>query len=522
MLVEDLLKILGGVSLFLLGMAQLSSGLKDWAGNSIKYFIQKSAKSKWQGLLWGFGLTALVQSSSAISIAMIGFVNAGMLHLENAVYLIYGSNIGTSATAWLVSQFGLNINIEKYALAMMIVGSFAQFFLKKKKQRALAQAVMGFGLVFFAIAWLRSHLLIYVDQISWLNQYPVWMYILLAIFSTMLLQSSSSVIAMVITLASTGVIPFITAIYMIVGANIGTTSTAWMASLNASPNAKRLAWMHICFNLIWGTCLILLIKLFHTPLLQGLTYLPQHLALAIFDTVQNTLGILIFLPFTAFFIRFLKKRFVQAVEQEATLKFIKMEFLQQPELALKMVTQELQRIQQMFVKFSHHFWQLHPMAEEDYFTQRQIFENLLNETSRFIQEIHFEEANHNNIHLTQALRVCAYFTEILEIMDELTGDFPQVQYLSVHNQEKIKIYFEGIHQYFKTMLLANVTTKDLDNNLKILVEEYRNIKQSILDEARAAHVELEKLADYLEFIQQARRVTQRMYKAELFLKTLVI
>ncbi len=110
---------------------------------------------------------------------------------------------------------------------------------------------------------------------------------------------------------------------------------------------------------------------------------------------------------------------MQAVEQEATLKFIKMEFLQQPELALKMVTQELQRIQQMFVKFSHHFWQLHPMAEEDYFTQRQIFENLLNETSRFIQEIHFEEANHNNIHLTQALRVCAYFTEILEIMDAM-------------------------------------------------------------------------------------------------------
>jgi len=266
MIREMLFGTLGGLGLFLYGMMQMSDGLKKVAGQRLKAILKSMTKTRLSGFFIGAFITALVQSSSATTVMVIGFVNAGLLTLTQAIPVIIGTNVGTTATAWLVSISGVGaFKITAYALPAVAVGFVMQVFSKRKVIKDLGQILIGFGILFIGIGFMKDSFAPLKDServhaaLIWFGNYPI-LAVLAGAVITMMLQSSSASIAMIQVMAVSGafgndwhqvllvVIPFI------LGDNIGTTITAQLAALQTNRNARRAAWAHTMFNVI-GACI---------------------------------------------------------------------------------------------------------------------------------------------------------------------------------------------------------------------------------------------------------------------------
>ncbi|MHC4645882.1 MAG: Na/Pi cotransporter family protein [Planctomycetota bacterium] len=266
MVIDMILGTVGGLGLFLYGMTQMSSGLKKVAGQKLKSLLRSMTERRITGFLVGAGVTALIQSSSATTVMIVGFVNAGLLTLKQAIPVIIGTNVGTTATAWLVSISGLEaFKITAYALPAVGVGFGLQVFGKTRTLKDIGQILLGFGILFIGINFMKVTFSPLEESqkvqaaLIWFGGYPL-LAVLAGTIITMLLQSSSASIAMIQMLAVSGafgrdwdrvllmVIPFI------LGDNIGTTITAQLAALRTNLSARRAAWAHTMFNVI-GACI---------------------------------------------------------------------------------------------------------------------------------------------------------------------------------------------------------------------------------------------------------------------------
>ena len=253
---------IGGLGLFLFGMGLMSEGLKKAAGQKLKKILGSMTRNRILGCLVGAGTTALIQSSSATTVMVIGFVSAGLLTLAQAIPVIIGTNIGTTATAWLVSISGIEaFKITSYALPAVAIGFAMQMLSKKQTVKNVGQILIGFGILFIGIGFMK-------DAFGGIEQNPriqellikaadnPILAILAGILITMVIQSSSASVASIQLLAAGGAfgtdwhIALNIAIPFILGSNIGTTITAQLAAIGANTNARRAAWAHTTFNLI--------------------------------------------------------------------------------------------------------------------------------------------------------------------------------------------------------------------------------------------------------------------------------
>jgi phosphate:Na+ symporter len=299
-------KLTGGLCLFLYGMKVMSDGIQHAAGDRMQRALNFMTKNRFIGVLTGIVVTALVQSSSAVSVMLVSFVNAGLLTLTQSIGVIMGANIGTTTTAWIVSLIGFEIDISTLALPAIGVG-FIMGSVKWKHQD-LGRAFMGFGFLFLGLQFLTNALptvspesLVFVRRISNLGFLSVLIGVGIGTAVTLLMHSSAATITLVITLAWGGVINFEMASAMILGANIGTTIDAIMAAIGTKTAAKQTALVHVLFNVV-GSIIALI---FFTPLIRLVDLLvpgdPLGVSiaahLAMFHTVFNILGTLIFLPF---------------------------------------------------------------------------------------------------------------------------------------------------------------------------------------------------------------------------------
>ncbi len=259
---EMIFGTVGGLGLFLFGMSLMSEGLKKAAGQRLKNILESMTKRAPVAFLVGAGVTALVQSSSATTVMVVGFVNAGLLTLKQAIAVVIGTNVGTTATAWLVSISGIGaLKISAYALPLVGVGFLMGALGKTRRAKNIGQIMLGFGILFLGVDFMKGAFADIrgstqvQDLFQTLATYPV-LAILAGAVMTMLLQSSSAAIAIVQAMAMGGafggdwqravgvVVPFV------IGSNIGTTITAQLAALQANLNSRRTAWAHTMFNLI--------------------------------------------------------------------------------------------------------------------------------------------------------------------------------------------------------------------------------------------------------------------------------
>ncbi len=300
-----ILDILGGLGLFLVAMQMITDGLKALVAGKLRAMLRRWSGSRWRSVGTGALITALVQSSGAVTVAVIGFVNAGILSLSQALGIVFGANIGTTVTAWLVALAGFEWSITSLALPFVGVGAGLRLMVGDERGRGLATALVGFGLFFLGLAYLKQGFGAIESGIELADLRlggagGVLVMLLVGFAVTVLMQSSSASIALVITAASAGVLSLPLAAAAVIGANVGTTSTAALAALVATPAARRVAAGHIFFNLVTGLVALAMLPVMlwaveRTEALIGRGSSPA-LALALFHTVFNVLGVALLLP----------------------------------------------------------------------------------------------------------------------------------------------------------------------------------------------------------------------------------
>ena len=341
--------IIAGIAIFLIGMHYMENGFKLFSGGALENILEKFTSTTPKAIGTGFLATAIVQSSSLVSVIIISFLSAELMGLTSAVGVVFGSNIGTTTTAWLVSSLGLKIKIAHYALPMLIFGVIMQFS-KQNTYKGLGSVLIGLGFIFLGIAYMKEgfetlkeglHLAEYAME----GYLGVFVYILMGIIATVIIQSSSATMAIIITALATGQIDYINALSLAIGANIGTTVTAVLGALASNKNGKRLAVAHLIFNLITGIIAIVFIYQlkdlvdFLSPLLS-IAETDDAMKLALFHTIFNVIGVLAVVPFIKYLVRFLETLFCSKEQDRGQPKYLTDEVMEIPASALEAIRKE--------------------------------------------------------------------------------------------------------------------------------------------------------------------------------------
>ncbi len=354
MTIAGALNFLGGIGLFLLGMRLMTDGLTTAAGDTLRVILSAATRSRARAILSGILITTLVQSSSAVVFTTIGFVNASLLALPQAVGVIFGSNLGTTLTSWIVALIGFNLDLQVIALPAIGIGMAISVALGKGQYGALGRAIAGFGLFFMGIDVLKDAFDGVGDVIDlhrWAGEgvLNLLLFVLIGIVLTVIIQSSSAALTVILTATAGGLIPLTAAAAMVIGANVGTTSTALFAVFDATAAARRAAMSHVIFNLVVAlvSFVLLLPLLWVVHVIAQLIGSQDQLAmsLAIFHTLVNLLGIMVMWPLTPRLVAWLETRFRTLEEDESRPRFMDRNVQAAPSLALDALAQELHRMQ---------------------------------------------------------------------------------------------------------------------------------------------------------------------------------
>jgi phosphate:Na+ symporter len=354
--VAELASLIGGIGLFLLGMRQMSDGLKAAAGEQLKTALGQWTSSRRRGFVTGLVVTALVQSSSAVIVALIGFVNAGLLSLPQAVWVVFGANVGTTMTGWLVALIGVKIKMEALALPLIGIGMALRLASNRARIGAIGMAITGFGLFFLGVDILQKAFAAFGDtvDVSALPVDPVAaiaIFVGLGFFLTVITQSSSAALVIVLTAAAGDAVSLTYAAAAVIGTNIGTTSTALLATIGATPNARRVAAAHIVFNVMAAAIALALLPV----LLRGIETLREGMGLgsdpattlALFHTAFNLLGVAAIWPLSDALLRYLQRSFRSPVEDLAAAQHLDANLLAVPELSLAGLVLETNRLSEL-------------------------------------------------------------------------------------------------------------------------------------------------------------------------------
>lgn len=346
---QTAISLLGGLGMFLYGMTIMGEGLQKAAGSKLKKIIEMLTSNVVMGVLVGTVVTGIIQSSSATTVMVVGFVNAGIMTLSQAIGVIMGANIGTTVTAQLVS-----FSLEDIAPIALGIGIIFYMFTSKEKTKQVAEILIGFGLLFTGMEFMKeaveplSELESFRNALLFLSKNPI-LGILAGFAITGIVQSSSASMGMLIALASQGLVPITAALPILYGDNIGTCVTSLISSLGASRNAKRAAVMHLSFNVI-GTLLFMIVL--NKPIVAVVQYLdPANTARQIANahTLFNLINVIILLPFSKYIVK-LAERLVPVKEEEIelatanTTKYLDERMFETPSIALGNTVQEVVRM----------------------------------------------------------------------------------------------------------------------------------------------------------------------------------
>jgi phosphate:Na+ symporter len=341
----------GGIGLFLLGMGLMTDGLKLAAGPALERIIASSTQTRIRGLASGMLVTALVQSSSAVTVAAIGFVNAGLLSLSQALWVLFGANVGTTMTGWLVALVSMKFKIEALALPLIGLGMILRLTGEGERRGAAGMAIAGFGVLFLGIDLLKEAFSGLSTDFSLPQDQGVidtFQQVGIGIVLTVLMQSSSAALAVALTAAQGGLLTAHGAAAVVIGANIGTTATALIAAMGATSSAKRAAGAHIFFNLLTGLVALLLLPWlvdFLALLRDGLGMEAAPAAeLALFHTVFNIMGVILIWPIADRVTRFLEARFKTAEEDEGKPRHLDKTVQAVPAMGLEALEREVRHM----------------------------------------------------------------------------------------------------------------------------------------------------------------------------------
>jgi len=457
--------LLGGLGIFFFGMKFMSDGLQAVAGDVIRKIINSITANRFMAVGVGLLVTCIIQSSSVTTVMTVGFVNAGLMNLTQAIGVIFGANIGTTITGWIIS-----VKVDKYGLLLVGLGFIPGLFSKSEKWQHLGKSVLGIGLVFLglqimsgAFAPLRENQA-FLDSIAYFSGENYGAYIasiMMGCLLTMIVQSSSAMLGITMALATSGIIPYHTAVSLVLGENIGTTITAILASIGANVNAKRAARAHACFN-IFGVLIMLTWLPYYFEFIDYLIpldprfsapdgtvpHVGQHIALA--HTFFNLSATILFLPFINQLAKFVTKITPDKMEKEVPhllvlgdpMNMLPAASMAQAESELKKMKEVIERM----YKLNKEFW----MAEEydpkklakiiDY---ERITDNIHKEITVFLCYVMEKPMSHHQSEQIQAM---------IKIADELESVADYIERLATYRERfkgKDKIEGESRTEFFQ-------------------------------------------------------------------------
>lgn len=489
MKITDFFSLLGGLALFLYGMQMMSNGLEAAAGNRMKQILEKLTANRFLGVLVGAGITAVIQSSSATTVMVVGFVNSGMMTLRQAVWIIMGANIGTTITGQLIA-----LDIGEIAPLLAFAGVALIMFSKKKKVHHIGLIVAGLGVLFIGMGMMSSSMMPLRESESFISlmtkfSNPV-LGILAGMIFTAIIQSSSASVGILQALAASGLIGLDSAVFVLFGQNIGTCITAVIASIGTTKNAKRTTIIHLLFNVI-GTTIFTIICVFLslTSWVESFTPGNAPAQIANMHTLFNIVTTLLLLPFgnqlAALAIKILPEK-----QEEEAVGVMHLEFIHPMEqkrdtqigtsaIAVTSITNELNR-----------------MLDMAKLNVRKSFEAVKSESTFLLEEVREREEYIDYLNK----EISKYISKVL-ITESNPSDS---QYMSAlfkvcGNLERIGDHAMNICEYTKMIEKQGIT---FSKEVQVELDEMQEICQEALDTLSKMKLNDRQAMDYIEKIEQ--------------------
>ncbi len=483
-IVEILMKVVGGLGIFLLGMKHMSEGMQAVAGEGLRRMIGAVTNNRIFACIMGTLVTCIVQSSSVTTVMVVGLVNGSFMTLRQAIGVIMGANIGTTITGWI-----LVLKIGKYGLPMLGVAALFYLFSRKDKLRYLAMTIMGIGMVFFGLELMSGGfkpLRTMPEFVEWFHRFSADNYLgvlkcaAAGCILTMIVQSSSATLGITIGLAEAGMIPYSTAAALVLGENIGTTITALLASLGANTNARRAAYSHAIFNVIgvlWVTAIfgyyIGVVKFamggLNFDLLKVVdgseVYPHMRAGIAATHTIFNVVNTLLFLPLLPLLAKLVTFMLPDKdVKEVPHLSYLNVRMLDTPAIAIKQSHDEIVRMGQGTIKMMQ--WLRSALQGED-------------DQQRDKELFHREEI----LDVVQK--------EVVEFLSNMvTGNVPQEIMVDVRQQLRMSDEYESLSDYITAIMKLKLKLKQ--NGL------------ALSEEGSAGLISLhDKVYAFLEHVQKA-------------------
>lgn len=521
----------GGLALFMLAMILLTDGLKSAAGGGLKRLLERWTSSPARGVAAGALVTALVQFSGAVTIAAIGFVNAGVLTLRQALGVIYGTNVGTTLTGWLVSLVGFGFRIETFALPTIAVGVLLRLAAPGRRVQGAGNAIAGLGLFFLGLSILRDAFGAVAESYgATLAPEAGWpTYLLVGFVATVLTQSSSAAIAIILIAAAGGLVGLESAAAAVIGANIGTTSTAAVAALKATSSAKRLAAGHVAFNVLTGVVALALLPamLWAVGLAaRGLDLEGRPAAfLALFHTAFNLLGVALMLPLTGRLAAVLERMFRSAEEDLARPQHLDATLTTTPTLAVAALREELARVRALVASLALSAVTEPSAAGPPTERRAEAIRSLSAAAFEFVSAVRGESMTRDVAdELARSLRIARYLDEAARLTPEVAALRAHPAWAALTDAERAAVAPLWEHA-IQCIGLASRAPDGADHDaerqaaLARFEQAYERAKATLLSAAVARRFDVETADALLDRLSLARRAVQQLVKADRLLRT---
>ena len=497
-----IIAFVGGLGMFIYGMQIMAQGLENAAGNRMKSLLGILTKNKFFGVLLGAAVTAIIQSSSATTVMVVGFVNAGIMNLTQAMGVIMGANIGTTITGWLVSsvEWAEFLSPQTLAPVAIMIGVIVMMTGKRHSTRDVSNIILGFGLLFVGISTMSAAVSplresdAIRDLFVNLGGNP-FLGILVGALVTAVIQSSSASVGILQSLASAGLVPFGAAIYIIMGQNIGTCVTAILSGMGAKKNAKTAALMHLLFNII-GTVIFSTVVIVYMMAVQPIWASGRisQTQISMVHTIFNIVTTVLLFPLSDWIVKLAKKIGGVKEEEEQSTLHLDERMLETPAIAIPSMRSEIVRMGRE--------------VEEALEISKHIFVTKRPEDIARLREIE-NEVDTLSAGLTDyAIRLSAL--QISEREHQLVSRYIQV----ISDIERISDYCENISEFAETMLdkkvdFSEIAHEQMKHMIDVCVESYLNAIDAFENESSesALHtIEKETEADTLEISLRSKHI----------------
>ena len=512
-MVWNIFFMFGGVAVMMLGMTLMGNGLEKFAGSKMKAMLSKATSNRFAGIGVGVAVTSIIQSSTATTVMLVGFVNIGLLSLSQAVGIIMGANIGTTVTAHIVSLSSIGaIDIGAIAALIGCVGVLMQMLINNEKVKNIGAILGGLGVLFVGLEVIST----FAGQVmfqnidgnkvpyDWVNvillqDHSPILLIIIGIVLTALVHSSSTITSLMVVLASMGGLPFSNALFLALGSNIGTCITAILSSAGTSVNARRTALVHLGFNTVG--CLIILAPLwiFKAEITAFFASISADIGqqVAIFHTLFNVLVTLILLPFTNIIVKFVCKIIpdVKQEEDEKKLAYLDNLMLQTPPIAVGNIRKEIVRMGEFAKKNLNYSMEMLFDADKDHSKKITDNEEVLNYLNRSITAF-MTKLIGKDLSIEDDKKISSYFHVVSDL--ERIGDYAEnVMEYSFRLRNEELAFSEDAKEELQNTLdtinkLFDVSVSIFDNRDLSLIDEVDALEQKVDDiavELEAKHIE---------------------------------